>query len=180
MAPMISTPAEAADFYARARKAGISKVGVMVEVPAAALCAEAILNEVDFCSMGTNDLAQYTMASDRELGALSDLLDRWQPAILQLVERTAQAGLDTSHPVGVCGESAADPLMALVLTGLGMKSLSMSAAAVPEVRYALRHTSFEQCQLMARAAVSAPDAHSARQAVLDLVSDEVKQTLSLS
>ena len=108
----------------------------MVEVPAAALRAREILAEVDFVSLGTNDLAQYTMATDRLRGELADLLDPWQPAVLDLVAATARAGVELGKPVGVCGESAADPLMALVLTGLGVTSLSMSPAAVPAARYA--------------------------------------------
>ena len=110
MAPMISTPAEAREFQALATECGLSTVGVMVEVPAAALTADRLLEPLDFASIGTNDLAQYTMASDRELGDLADLIDRWQPAILQLIESTAQAGAALGRPVGVCGESAADPV----------------------------------------------------------------------
>ena len=153
MAPMISTAQEARDFASSARHHGIAKVGVMIEVPAAALRAEAILAEVDFVSIGTNDLAQYTMASDRLSGDLTDLLDPWQPAILDLVAATAQAGVRAVKPVGVCGESASDPLMALVLVGLGVTSLSMSPSAVPAVRYTLRHHSRAQCMAVARAAL---------------------------
>ncbi len=141
MAPMIATVSEAADFAAAARAAGIETVGVMVEVPAIALRARDVLAEVDFVSIGTNDLAQYTMATDRLRGELVDLLDMWQPALLDLVAVTAEAGAELGKPVGVCGESAADPVMALVLTGVGVTSLSMSPAAVPGVRFALRaHT----------------------------------------
>ncbi|MCB2563707.1 phosphoenolpyruvate--protein phosphotransferase, partial [Listeria monocytogenes] len=79
--------------------------------------AEQLLAEVDFVSLGTNDLAQYTMATDRLRGELADLLDPWPPAVLDLVAVTARAGGTLGKPVGVCGESAADPLMALVLVG---------------------------------------------------------------
>ena len=177
MAPMISTPAEAREFQALATECGLSTVGVMVEVPAAALTADRLLEPLDFASIGTNDLAQYTMASDRELGDLADLIDRWQPAILQLIESTAQAGAALGRPVGVCGESAADPCMALVLCGLGVTSLSMSAAAIPPVRYALRRTDLATCREMARAALSAPDATQARRAVVSRLSDEVREAL---
>ena len=74
-----------------------------------------ILAEVDFVSLGTNDLAQYTMATDRLRGELADLLDPWQPAVLDLVDATARAGQELHKPVGVCGESASDPVLALVL-----------------------------------------------------------------
>lgn len=177
MAPMISTQAEAATFYAKAKAAGLPKAGIMVEVPAVALRGEQVIDKVDFASIGTNDLAQYTMATDRQLGALADLIDRWQPAVLQLVAQTAAAGAKLGKPVGVCGESASDPLMALVLCGLGINSLSMSASAVPEVRYALRNTTFAQCQQMAEAALAAPDAQAAVTAVTLLLSAEVRAAI---
>ena len=177
MAPMISTAAEAADFYARAREAGLTKEGIMVEVPAVARTAEQVLPEVDFASIGTNDLAQYTMATDRELGNLSDLIDRWQPAVLKLVAQTAAAGIEAGRPVGVCGESASDPLMALVLCGMGITSLSMSTAAVPAVRYALRHTTLATCQEMAQAAMNAASPEEGVAAVLALLNREVKEAI---
>ncbi|RMI09267.1 phosphoenolpyruvate--protein phosphotransferase [Cellulomonas triticagri] len=177
MAPMIATPAEARAFATAARAAGIVKVGVMVEVPAAALRAEAILAEVDFVSLGTNDLAQYTMAADRLRGELADLLDPWQPAVLDLVRATAEAGVATGKPVGVCGESAGDPLMALVLAGLGITSLSMAAGRVPAARYALRAHTLDACRALAAAALAAPDAETARAAVRDGVTPEVAQVL---
>ncbi|MDN4472740.1 phosphoenolpyruvate--protein phosphotransferase [Demequina zhanjiangensis] len=179
MAPMIATPAEARDFASRAREAGIGTVGVMVEVPAAALRAEAILREVDFVSLGTNDLAQYTMATDRLRGELADLLDLWQPAVLELVRSTAQAGRRLDKPVGVCGESASDPLMALVLVGLGITSLSMSPGALPAVRFAVRQHTVAQCEAIALAALSQDEAGAAREAALALVNADVRDALGL-
>lgn len=179
MAPMISTKQEAADFALTARKAGIRRVGVMIEVPAVALRADQILPEVDFGSIGTNDLAQYTMASDRMQGNLADLLDRWQPAVLQLVEMTAKAGQALGRPVGVCGESAADPTMALVLKGMGVTSLSTSTGATSEVRYALRNHTLEQCQAMARAALAADSAQDAVETVTKMVKPDVRTVLNL-
>ncbi len=177
MAPMVATVDEAREFAARARRAGVATVGVMVEVPSAALRAEQLLGEVDFVSLGTNDLAQYTMATDRLRGELADLLDAWQPAVLDLVAITAGAGTTLGKPVGVCGESAGDPLMALVLVGLGVTSLSMSAGAVPAVRYAVRHHTLERCREMAAAALAARSAEEARAAVVGLLVDEVRATL---
>jgi phosphoenolpyruvate-protein phosphotransferase (PTS system enzyme I) len=179
MAPMISTPAEAREFACTAREYGVTKVGVMIEVPAAALRADAILAEVDFVSLGTNDLAQYTMASDRLRGELADLLDPWQPGVLDLVAATAQAGSRAGKPVGVCGESAADPLMALVLTGLGVSSLSMSPAAVPAVRYAIKRHTLSQCEAVSRAALKADSAQDARQAALCAADHDVMSRLGL-
>ena len=103
----------------------------------------------------------------------------WQPAILNLVAMAAEAGVDLDKPVGVCGESAADPVMALVLTGLGIRSLSMSPAAVPAVRYALRQHTIEQCRAMAAAACGARTADAARAAVLAMVAESVRTTLAL-
>jgi phosphotransferase system enzyme I (PtsI) len=179
MAPMIATPAEARAFAAAVREAGLRTAGVMVEVPAAALRAGAVLDEVDFVSLGTNDLAQYTMAADRLMGELVDLLDAWQPAVLELVAATARAAAGAGRPVGVCGESASDPLMALVLTGLGITSLSMSPAALPAVRFALRRHTLEQCRAMAAAALAAADPAAGRAAVSGLLEEEARTTLGV-
>ena len=97
---------------------------------AAALLADRILEHVDFLSIGTNDLAQYTMAADRMSADLATLTDPWQPAVLALVAMAVRAGAAVGKPVGVCGEAAADPLLACVLAGLGVTSLSAAAAAV--------------------------------------------------
>ncbi|SDD44525.1 phosphoenolpyruvate--protein phosphotransferase [Actinokineospora iranica] len=162
MAPMVATAAEAADFATTARRHGIAKVGVMIEIPAAALRAAAILSEVDFVSLGTNDLAQYTFAADRQLGALAPLLDPWQPALLDLIAFTARAGQATAKPIGVCGEAASDPLLALVLTGLGIDSLSMAPVSVPDVRTALATHTIDDCREIAAAVLRADTAAEAR------------------
>ena len=162
MAPMVSTPAEAAAFTRSAREHGLSIAGSMVEVPAAALRAKPVIEHCDFLSLGTNDLAQYTFAADRMLGELADLLDPWQPALLELIGRTAQAGVDSGKPVGVCGEAAADPLLAPVLVGLGINSLSMAAVALNPVRAALAKLTLDQCRTLAERALAASDAASAR------------------
>ena len=179
MAPMITTVDEAAVFAAAARAAGIATVGVMVEIPAVALRAADVLAEVDFVSIGTNDLAQYTMATDRLRGELADLLDIWQPAVLDLIHATAQAGLVTGKPVGVCGESAADPVMALALAGMGVTSLSMAPTAIPAVRHALRTHTLDTCRAIAAAARAGRTAHDARTAALALVRPDVRDTLAL-
>ena len=165
MAPMVSTPREAREFAEMARSHGIERVGVMIEVPAAALLAEQILAEVDFASIGTNDLAQYTMAADRMEGRLADLLDPWQPAVLALIARTAEAGQRLGKPVGVCGEAASDPGLALVLAGMGITSLSMSPGALADVRGTLAAHTLADCQRLAAAAVGASSAPDGRSAV---------------
>jgi phosphotransferase system enzyme I (PtsI) len=163
MAPMVATAAEARDFAAQVRDRGLT-VGVMIEVPAAALLAAQILDHVDFLSIGTNDLAQYTMAADRLAGDLASLTDYWQPAVVYLMSITAQAGEAVGKPVGVCGEAAADPLMACVLVGLGMSSLSMAASAVGAVGAKLASVTHDGCQAAAAAALAAPDPAAARAA----------------
>lgn len=179
MAPMVSTPAEAAEFAATARAHGLSTVGVMVEVPSAALQSAQILEHVDFLSLGTNDLAQYTMATDRLSGDLADLLNLWQPAVLTLVAATARAGIAAGKPVGVCGESGADPMMALVLCGLGITSLSMSPAAAGAVRFALRRHSFARCQELAALAIQATSAAEAYSSVFAAIEPDVRAMLDI-
>ncbi|RSN49100.1 phosphoenolpyruvate--protein phosphotransferase [Amycolatopsis sp. WAC 04197] len=164
MAPMVATAAEAAWFAERVRAAGIARAGVMIEIPAAALTAREILDAVDFVSVGTNDLAQYTFAADRQLGAVAKLNDPWQPGLLRLLKVIGQAAKDTGKPAGVCGEAAADPRLALVLAGLGLTSLSMNAPAVRAVGASLAATTLAECEALADAALATSDPVSARQA----------------
>ncbi len=163
MAPMIATEQEAEWFAARVRERGLTP-GVMIEVPAAALLAERILRHVEFVSIGTNDLSQYTLAADRMSADLSHLTDPWQPALLALVGQVARAGRDAGKPVGVCGEAAADPLLGCVLVGLGVTSLSVASTAAPAVGVALAAHTLAQCQQASVAALAAPDPTSAREA----------------
>ena len=168
MAPMVATAEEAAWFARRVREHGLPVVGVMIEVPAAALRSRHVLAEVDFASIGTNDLAQYALAADRMQGELATLLDPWQPAVLDLVAAACDGGRDTGKHIGVCGEAAADPLLALVLTGLGVSSLSMAPTRVPAVRASLHMHDLRTCTAMAAAARAARSPQDARDAVLAL------------
>ena len=179
MAPMITTVGETRQFVSLARSYGLQRIGVTIEVPAAALRAGQIVSEVDFVAIGTNDLAQYTMAADRRLGDLADLLSPWQPAVLELVASSTREARRNHTPVTVCGESASDPLMALVLTGFGVRALSMPPGAMPAVRYLLRRVSLAQCQTAAQATLTATDAASARAAVLELITPEDRTVLEL-
>jgi phosphotransferase system enzyme I (PtsI) len=170
MAPMVADRADARAFAEACREAGLrAKAGAMVEIPSAALRARAVLQEVEFLSLGTNDLAQYTFAADRQVGGVARLQDPWQPALLDLVALSAEAAKAEGKSCGVCGEAAADPMLACVLTGLGVTSLSMGAAAIPHVRAALAKHTLAQCEraaAAARAADSAEEAKAAAQAVL--------------
>ncbi len=165
MAPMVATVAEAAHFAEQVHDRGL-KAGVMVEVPSAALLAHRMLEVVDFLSIGTNDLTQYTMAADRMATDLAHLTDPWQPAVLQLIAITAEAGRVAGKPVGVCGEAAADPLLACALVGMGVTSLSMAAAAVRPVGARLLSVGMDACEDAAEAALAASDPMAGRAAVL--------------
>lgn len=170
MAPMVADRIDAKAFADACREAGLkAKFGAMVEIPSAALRARSILQEVEFLSLGTNDLAQYAFAADRQVGAVSRLQDPWQPALLDLIAMSAEAARAEGKSCGVCGEAASDPLLACVLTGLGVTSLSMGAASIPYVRATLAKYTLAQCEraaAAARAADSAEEARVAAQAVL--------------
>ncbi|WP_413032166.1 phosphoenolpyruvate--protein phosphotransferase [Mycolicibacterium litorale] len=163
MAPMIATADEAREFASAVRDHRLTP-GVMVEVPAAALLADRILEHVEFLSIGTNDLAQYTMAADRMSAELATLTDPWQPAVLALVAAAARAGGAAGKPVGVCGEAAADPLLACVLVGLGVTSLSAASAAIGSVGARLARARLAQCREAADAVLACAGAEEARSA----------------
>ena len=114
------------------------EVGVMVEVPALALAADAFAAEVDFFSVGTNDLSQYAMAAERGNAAVADLLEAARPSVLALIERVVEAADARGRWVGVCGELAGDPEAAVLLAGLGVRELSMAPSRIPAVKAALR------------------------------------------
>lgn len=153
MAPMVATAQESAWFASEARDAGLGAVGIMVETPAAAVRSRGVLDPVDFASIGTNDLAQYAMGADRASARLGRLNDPWQPAVLQLVRSVVEGAGE--KPVGVCGEAAADPLLARVLVGLGVTSLSMSPRAIPLVGEAVRSTTLGAARAAAAAVLDA-------------------------
>lgn len=167
MAPMVTTVEETAYFTGLAREYGLKTAGVMVEVPASALLADRVLAHADFASIGTNDLTQYTMAADRMLGSVASFQDPWHPAVLRLVGEVGAAGVRTGKPVGICGEAAADPLLAVVLVGLGATSLSMAPAALADVRLALSERTLDEAKRLSEVALAADDATSARNAVAD-------------
>jgi phosphoenolpyruvate-protein phosphotransferase len=164
MAPMVATLEEARDVVARCRAVGLASAGIMVETPAAAVRADDLMAAVDFVSIGTNDLTQYTMAADRMIGELADLNDPWQPAVLRLVADVGRAGARTGTPVGVCGEAAADPLLAVVYVGLGVSSLSMTPRAMSAVADLLGTLTRSDCERLAEIALAAPTAAEARAA----------------
>ena len=164
MAPMVADADETQFFVELGRSLGLKTVGVMAEVPSLAVMADQVLAAADFVSIGTNDLTQYTMAADRMLGSVASYQDPWHPAVLRLIKLLGDAGAASSKPVGVCGEAAADPQLAVVLVGLGATTLSMTPAALADVRAELATVTIEQARARAAAALGATTAAGARQA----------------
>ncbi|MCR2793713.1 phosphoenolpyruvate--protein phosphotransferase [Microbacterium sp. zg.Y625] len=172
MAPMVSTVEETRYFTELARDYGLKMAGVMVEVPSIALMADKALAVADFASIGTNDLTQYTLAADRLLGSVAAFQDPWHPAVLRLIREVGEAGRASGKPVGICGEAAADPLLAVVLVGLGASTLSMAPTALADVRASLLTHTFDDAQRIAEAALTADDAAGARLAALQAATRE--------
>lgn len=137
-------------------------LGIMVEVPAAAVTAARLAAHVDFFSLGTNDLAQYTMAAERGDARLAGLLAGPHPALLALIAATVRGAGAHDRWVGVCGELAGDPAAAVLLAGLGVTELSMAPGLVAEVKAALRSVSLADARAAARAALEVDDAPAAR------------------
>ena len=138
------------------------EVGIMVEVPAAALMVEAFVPHVDFFSLGTNDLAQYVLVADRGNAAVAALADALHPAVLRLIDRVARAAAEGERGVAVCGEMAGDPLAIPVLLGLGIAELSMAAARIPPAKQAVRATDLAAARRLAAEALAAESAGEVR------------------
>lgn len=162
MAPMIADVEEAEYFVALGRELGLKVVGAMAEVPSIAVVADQVVEACDFVSIGTNDLTQYTLAADRQLGSVAALQDPWHPAVLRLVKMLGDAGARSGTPMGVCGEAAADPALAVVLVGLGVTTLSMSASAIADVRAELLTVTLGQARARAERVLGARSAADAR------------------
>jgi len=133
-------------------------LGVMIETPAAAVAADTFTSDVSFFSIGTNDLVQYTLAVDRGNANLATRFTPLHPAVLRLIEQTVNVGRAAGLDVAVCGEMASQPLMAVILVGLGVRQLSVAPRSVPLVKRIVRGISAEQARLAAQAALAAPTA----------------------
>ena len=169
MAPMITTVAECARFTAQvaevraaAGHAGEVRVGIMIETPASAMLADLLAPLVDFMSVGTNDLTQYTLAADRTNPALAARLDPLDPAVLRMVAQAAAGCADHGVTLGVCGGAAGDALAAPILVGLGARELSMSAVQIPRIKQVLRSLALARCRNLAQAALAAHSAAEVR------------------
>ena len=166
MAPMIATSQEALEFASLAKAAGDFKVGVMVETPSIVMALSDLANQLDFISVGTNDLSQYLFAADRMNPSLGALLNPWQPALIRALAKIASDSAAGNLSSGVCGESASDPAFAVVLSGLGFKSVSASMSQVGAVRTALSSVTLEQAKLVAEEALASKTAEEAKSRVL--------------
>ncbi|MBI1338569.1 MAG: phosphoenolpyruvate--protein phosphotransferase [Phycisphaera sp.] len=148
-------------------------VGIMVEVPSAALQAKTLAREVDFFSIGTNDLIQYTVAVDRGNERIANLYSGAHPAVVQLIKDVARAGVRGGIEVSLCGEMAGEPQFVPLLIGLGLKKLSMTPPALPEVKKVIRSVTMDQCQKIARK-VSGMESD---REVLNYLRDEMRKVL---
>ena len=138
------------------------EVGIMVEVPAAAVLAEQFAREVDFFSIGTNDLTQYTLAMDRGHPKLAPLADAMNPAVLRLIARTVEGAHGAGRWVGVCGGIASDPQAVPILVGMGVDELSVSVPTIPAVKAAVRGRTLVECRELARRALEQDTAAAVR------------------
>lgn len=134
------------------------KIGIMIEIPAAALNTEAFSKHVDFFSLGTNDLIQYTYAADRMNEKVSYLYEPLDPTLLRLIDHVVKAAKKHGKEVGVCGEMAADPLAASILIGLGVDEISMSAGNLLKVRHALHQNTLKDLETLAQKALALDNA----------------------
>jgi phosphotransferase system enzyme I (PtsI) len=130
------------------------EVGIMVEIPSAALAGDSLAKESNFFSIGTNDLIQYTLAVDRGNERIAHLYQSFHPAVLKLIKETIEAGHRNGIWVGLCGEMAGDPLATVLLVGMGVDELSTSAMAIPEIKKIIRSVTFEEAQRVAQQVLS--------------------------
>lgn len=189
MLPMITIPeevAQAREIYERVarrlRRRGealpekLPPLGAMIETPGAALAADAIALEADFFAIGTNDLAMYTLAVDRAETDVAHLYDPLHPAVLRLVQFATEAALRMRMQVSVCGEMAGNPRLVPLLLGLGLRSLSMNASAIPRVKQAIRALDIDDCARFARRVMEQSDPARIRELVAGFGAEKAKPT----
>jgi len=164
MAPMVARFSEAKQFAELAQSHGFERVGIMVETPSIIFQLKHLAGVIDFVSIGTNDLSQYLFAADRLHPKLGTLLDVWQPGLLEAIKETVRQAHRAGLKVGVCGEAGSDPLLAIVLAGLGVDSVSASPSQVESVLNALRSVDADQAKKIAESAFSQNRATYAREA----------------
>jgi phosphotransferase system enzyme I (PtsI) len=159
----------AADLRARGEHVPAVPVGIMIEVPSAALTADLLAGEADFFSIGTNDLIQYCLAVDRNDDRVSRLYEPLHPAILRTIRLVARAGRHGRVPVAVCGEMASDPVLLTMLVGLGLREFSMAPTAIPLAKRVLRGLKASEARLAASRALRAKTTAEVEQCLIDLL-----------
>ena len=155
------------------------EVGVMIEIPSAALTADLIARHVSFFSIGTNDLVQYTLAVDRVNDRVAHLYEPTHPAVLKLIKHTIDAGHGRNIWVGICGQMAGDPLLTPLLIGLGIDELSMAPASVPAVKNIIRSITVEQARVLAELALVAGSSAEVMEHCRKLIAAVAPETLEL-
>jgi phosphotransferase system enzyme I (PtsI) len=153
-------------------------LGVMIEVPGAAMIADLFAREADFMSIGTNDLVQYALAIDRGNRALAHLASGFHPSVLRLIASVMRAAREHNCPVSVCGEMASDPYGALLLVGLGLRELSMESVAIPEIKAAIGRMSVADLEAIAEQALIARTARSVQELLADALDPRIQDLLS--
>ena len=159
----------AAELESAGQSAPDCKLGIMIEVPAAAIMADQFAPEVDFLSLGTNDLVQYTLAVDRGTAKVAGLYDQFHPAVLQLIKTVADSGCNNGIPVSICGEMAGDPVATPLLLGLGLTILSLSPGLIPEVKEVIRSIEMGPARQLARRCLGLRSGSEVRDALHDAV-----------
>ena len=159
----------AAELESAGQSAPVCKLGIMIEVPAAAIMADQFAPEVDFLSLGTNDLVQYTLAVDRGTAKVAGLYDQFHPAVLQLIKTVADSGRNNGIPVSICGEMAGDPVATPLLLGLGLTILSLSPGLIPEVKEVIRSIEMGPARQLARRCLGLRSGSEVRDALHDAV-----------
>jgi phosphotransferase system enzyme I (PtsI) len=185
MLPMVTNVAEVRqarevyDRVARRLRRGREKLpeklpplGIMIETPGAALSADALALEADFFAIGTNDLTAYTLAVDRGETDVAELYDPLHPAVLRLIQFATEAALRMRRPVSVCGEMAADPRLTPLLLGIGLRSFSMNASALPRVKQVVRSVEIAECARFARRVMEQSDPAAIRELIAGFRRDE--------
>lgn len=179
MFPMVSVVSEFKTAKARtleiARELGVDttnlEIGMMVEVPVAALLADQLAEYADFFSIGTNDLVQYLFAADRLDSRLATLAQYLNPAVIRLINQVVKGANRQGAWVGICGESASDPVMAVIAAGLGVRELSMTPTAIGEVKDTLRNLTMNQCNNAAELAMNCKTSQEVRERVMEIISE---------
>ena len=148
-------------------------LGMMVEVPSAVIMLDQFVDEVDFLSIGTNDLIQYTLAVDRGNKDVADLYSSADPALLRLIDKTLKTAAPADVPVSLCGQMSGSPTYTMLLLGLGLRSLSVPPSAIYEIRRIIRNVTLEQCRSVAERALTMEDARNIR----NFLKEELKKAL---